>query len=1213
MIPSPHTDPPAAWRHRALVAAALLAAATAFACDEPRPKAADTASQASDVADTAAQSEISADDIDSAGPEPDSGPACPGAAGCACKAATECTSALCIQTQAGGTCTDYCGDGNCPAGWSCQGQSGGGDGTYFCIPDAGLLCRPCDDHAACRASGLAAAAFVEYGDSGAFCGLPCASDASCPQGSACRDVEGVDGGPVKQCVLPGAGPAGLGVCECPPVSKVEAHGTACWLVDGEGALQRRCKGRRVCGPAGLGTCTALKRAEALCLDVQCLDALTGLPKADGAACDDGRACTQGDTCKAGVCGAGEANICSCEPGFKACAAAAGAVNKCAGPLICAATNNADVPFACVANGADAVNCDDSGDGPCVKNACVPLSGACTPTAVERTVEVCDLPGSAGSQQPGCRREVLAAELPDGPAAPCDDGLGCSVGDSCKNASCSVTDATACKCKADADCQDDGDLCNGTPYCDKSDAKLWGCKINPATVISCDTSGDSGCLQTACVPKAGTCLKDVAPAGTACSDGVACTIGDVCDSEGKCQPGTWTCCKTDADCAGEEDGDLCNGTLFCNKAAGACTLNPSTKVTCPTANDTACLQTACVKATGQCAPQPVNDTKPCDDGQTCTDGDVCADGACKGGSDTCPCQVDADCQSKEDSDLCNGTLYCNKALGQCKPNPKTIVVCQTVDDTDCKANTCIKTTGKCAVQALPSKALCDFDGTACTANDACDGQGACEAGTPVCACLSDADCAAKDDGDLCNGTLYCDKSGPMPVCKLKAASVLSCPSVDDTACQKNQCQPKSGECKFVALSAGAPCDDGEPCTGGDGCDGKGGCKAGASAGCGCKLNSDCALFDDGDVCNGGYGCKSGACVFDAKVLVCDDNNACTTDSCDKAKGCVAVALPDCAICVADKDCGDGNTCTFDFCLVGTCKWPAAQGSCEDGDACTEKDTCVNAVCEAGAPKSCDDGKVCTDDSCDAKAGCKVANNTAPCDADGSVCSENDACAGGMCKAGAAKDCDDKQSCTADSCDKTKGCGHQAGSEGLSCSEAQYGLCAGGTCKAQPCPPGYDPVEVDDGGTKKTACAAYEPVWGNRPDKPVGVYAVSEPVSGAGKVVVDSQTKLMWQQATAPNTMTWQNAKDYCEALSYAGFKDWRLPSSVELETMVDYSIAPPEPTIDQSAFPGTKQTAHWSASLRAGSSSGAWGVNFYYGYVFSYVISNSSGVRCVRGS
>ena len=202
---------------------------------------------------------------------------------------------------------------------------------------------------------------------------------------------------------------------------------------------------------------------------------------------------------------------------------------------------------------------------------------------------------------------------------------------------------------------------------------------------------------------------------------------------------------------------------------------------------------------------------------------------------------------------------------------------------------------------------------------------------------------------------------------------------------------------------------------------------------------------------------------------------------------------------------------------------------------------------------------------------------------------------------------------DSCDPVAGCKFAAKSDGVACAEASNGSCKAGACAGAPCPPGYEAVEVDDGGVKKTACSADGPVWGNRPDKPVAVYKVSEPVGGAGKVVSDSQTKLMWQQGAAGGVYKWVEAKSYCDGLVYAGFKDWRLPSVHELATLVDYSIASPGPTIDQAVFPGTKQNYYWSASVRAGNPSVGWYVNFDSGNVGNYDVSRSLEVRCVRGS
>ncbi len=900
---------------------------------------------------------------------------CPGGLGCPCESPNDCNIAYCLETQDGGRCTKLCGDGLCPTGWVCEGTTAGADGVYFCVQPQGLLCRPCNADADCRQGGHAQARCVDYGDQGAFCGVACKADDDCPTGRVCRDVPSVEGGATsQQCVVPGTTAETLGTCDCSAAARDTKLATTCWQPEDGPAGPRRCKGSRSCGSDGLGACELLQGAAAVCIEEQCLDPKTKQPLAKGSACNDGRACTKGEACDgAGACTGGE-QTCPCEPGFLDCPqpSAGDVANLCKGKPYCAAKLVGDgIAYTCLPNPGTTKVCDASLDGACVKNACAPLTGGCQPTPTERTVEICDLAAPVGSDQPGCRREILAADLPSAATPACDDGLSCSKNDGCSDGSCKA-DTSACKCVSDADCVDDGDMCNGKPFCNQgglgADGKpQWQCKTNPATIVTCDTSGDTGCQKTACQPADGVCKKSPAPLGSPCDDGVACTSGDTCAADGSCSAGAWTCCNTDADCKGEEDGNLCNGTLYCNKAEGGCKLNPSTIVVCPSVDNTACLQSVCQVKTGTCALTITNDLNFCDDGNACTKGELCDQGLCKGGTDVCKCANDADCAALEDGDFCNGTFYCDPTAGPggtgaCKLNPKTVVSCPSVNDTACNRNLCAPKTGICAMTKLKEATPCDADGTACTANDACDGKGSCQPGALACECVSDADCASKDDGDVCNGTLFCDKSGAdgKGHCVVNPATVKSCPSASDTACTKNTCDPQTGQCAMKAAPPSTLCEDGDLCTVNDVCDGKGACTSGKAT-CGCTKDEQCALFDDGDLCNGAYLCVNSKCIFDPK------------------------------------------------------------------------------------PKVCNDGNACTNDSCDTKTGCSFTANTDPCDADGSACTANDACKGGSCVSGDPKSCDDGEPCTTDSCDKATGtCAHKAVSEGQTCGNNGNGACAAGVC-------------------------------------------------------------------------------------------------------------------------------------------------------------------------
>ena len=116
--------------------------------------------------------------------------------------------------------------------------------------------------------------------------------------------------------------------------------------------------------------------------------------------------------------------------------------------------------------------------------------------------------------------------------------------------------------------------------------------------------------------------------------------------------------------------------------------------------------------------------------------------------------------------------------------------------------------------------------------------------------------------------------------------------------------------------------------------------------------------------------------------------------------------------------------------------------------------------------------------------------------------------------------------------------------------------------------------------------------------------------AALTVIDNITKLEWQRMDDNTARNWDAAWDYCAALDLDNHDDWRLPTIIELQSIVDYGSAT-VPTIDQVAFTNTNSSFYWSASSRASSSSSAWFVFFNNGVVLSDVKTNNYFVRCVR--
>ena len=85
-----------------------------------------------------------------------------------------------------------------------------------------------------------------------------------------------------------------------------------------------------------------------------------------------------------------------------------------------------------------------------------------------------------------------------------------------------------------------------------------------------------------------------------------------------------------------------------------------------------------------------------------------------------------------------------------------------------------------------------------------------------------------------------------------------------------------------------------------------------------------------------------------------------------------------------------------------------------------------------------------------------------------------------------------------------------------------------------------------------------------------------------------------------------------AMRYAGYSDWRLPTPEELEGLLDSSVPVPGPRIPRSAFPGAKAGRYWTGTAYAPDSSKAWAVDFAVGESGPQDKAQRLYFRAVRG-
>jgi hypothetical protein len=133
------------------------------------------------------------------------------------------------------------------------------------------------------------------------------------------------------------------------------------------------------------------------------------------------------------------------------------------------------------------------------------------------------------------------------------------------------------------------------------------------------------------------------------------------------------------------------------------------------------------------------------------------------------------------------------------------------------------------------------------------------------------------------------------------------------------------------------------------------------------------------------------------------------------------------------------------------------------------------------------------------------------------------------------------------------------------------------------------------------------FGTSASAPPGRYTIS---SGT---VLDTKTMLTWQQVAPASQYAAVAAATYCSSLTLNG-GGWRLPTIKELVSLVDFSVAPPGPTIDSQAFPNTPGDSFWSSTPAVYDlNMTGWFVTFNNGAVLgqSTVSPYVYYLRCVR--
>lgn len=117
------------------------------------------------------------------------------------------------------------------------------------------------------------------------------------------------------------------------------------------------------------------------------------------------------------------------------------------------------------------------------------------------------------------------------------------------------------------------------------------------------------------------------------------------------------------------------------------------------------------------------------------------------------------------------------------------------------------------------------------------------------------------------------------------------------------------------------------------------------------------------------------------------------------------------------------------------------------------------------------------------------------------------------------------------------------------------------------------------------------------------------------ILDHETQLIWERSPSVRGTGWTHAPLLCATKTVGGRKGWRLPTFLELMTLVDpsgekYAAGTVLPT--GHPFQGIKPDSYWTVTSSSSDARHAYAVDFVAGDIATQQKSRISSYWCVRG-